>query len=350
MSKKIKVIIIIPSFNGQNYLQDLLPDLVSDEYQDFDLDVLVVDNNSSDDSVAYIRDNFSQVKVIVNKKNTGYVGANNIAYQYAKEHKADFIYLLNQDTEISKGFLQPLYDFAKNNKFGSLQSKLLLSPDKNKINSLGNVIHFLGFGYSSHCGEEDNEKQKITTINYSSGAAVFISMEALSRLENLFDETMFMYLEDLDLGWTLQLLGYQNYLIPDSVIYHKYEFDRSIKQVYWFERNRLWVMLKNYKLVTLLFLFPAGVLMEIAQLFYAWQHKYLKQKLKSYSWLFSLSQWKILRQKRKFIQQHRVTNDRFILKQFSGKILFQPLESQSLKIANEIFDLYFKIIRLFIFW
>jgi hypothetical protein len=243
-----------------------------------------------------------------------------------------------------------LHDFARDNKFGSLQSKLLLHPDKQKINSLGNVIHYLGFGYSQGCQKEDQANQEIGQINYASGAGVLISMQALEDLGGLFDETMFMYLEDLDLGWSLTLLGHQNYLIPDSVIYHKYEFDRGMKQVYWFERNRLWLLCKNYKLLTLLFLFPAWCLMEIGQLFFAWRHKYLKQKIKSYSWIFEASQWKILIRKRRFIQDKRVVNDRLVLKEFSGKILFQPLESTILNIANEIFDTYFLIIRFFIIW
>jgi GT2 family glycosyltransferase len=350
MSKKSKIIIIIPSYNGRQHLVELLPDLVKEDYQDFDLQILVVDNNSSDGSAEYIQNHYPQIELIINQENTGYVGANNIGYQYAKRQTADFIYLLNQDTLITPGFLQPLHDFARDNKFGSLQSKLLLHPDKQKINSLGNVIHYLGFGYSQGCQKEDQANQEIGQINYASGAGVLISMQALEDLGGLFDETMFMYLEDLDLGWSLTLLGHQNYLIPDSVIYHKYEFDRGMKQVYWFERNRLWLLCKNYKLLTLLFLFPAWCLMEIGQLFFAWRHKYLKQKIKSYSWIFEASQWKILIRKRRFIQDKRVVNDRLVLKEFSGKILFQPLESTILNIANEIFDTYFLIIRFFIIW
>ena len=350
MSKKNKVIIIIPSYNGRQHLVELLPDLVKEDYQDLDLQILIVDNNSSDGSAEYLRENYPQIKLIINQKNTGYVGANNIGYEYAKQHEADFIYLLNQDTLVAPGFLQPLYNFAKNNKFGSLQSKLLLYPDKQKINSLGNVIHYLGFGYSQNCQKEDQNQQSITEINYASGAGEFISMQALADLGGLFDETMFMYLEDLDLGWSLQLIGYKNYLIPDSVIYHKYEFDRGMKQVYWFERNRLWLLCKNYKLLTLLSLFPAWLLMEIGQLFFAWRHKYLKQKIKSYSWIADASQWEILIRKRRFIQNKRVVNDRFLLKTFSGKILFQPLDNPALRIANEVFDLYFLIIRFFIIW
>jgi hypothetical protein len=328
----------------------LLPQLAQESYEDFDLEIIIVDNASSDKSVDFIKENYSHLTLLENTKNTGYVGANNIGYEYAKKNNFRFIYLLNQDTEIIRGFLQPLYSFAMTNQFGSLQSKLKLFPETHKINSLGNVIHYLGFGYSRACEQIDNKQAKIKKINYASGAGVFINMEALDDLGYLFDETMFAYLEDLDLGWSLQLLGYDNYLIPDSVVFHKYEFDRSIKQVYWFERNRLWVMLKNYKLLTLLIFLPAWLLMELGQIYFAWRNKYLKNKFKAYKFLFSIQQLKILLSKRQDIQNKRVINDRQILMRFSGKILFQPLESFLLKIANSILDAYFQVIRLFIIW
>ena len=348
MSKKNKVIVIIPSYNGQSYWPDLLPTLVQENYPDFDLEIVVVDNNSSDNSADYIEGKYPQITVIRNKKNTGYVGANNIGYEYAKNKKADFIYLLNQDTEVTHGFLQPLYNFAITHKFGSLQSKLLLHADK-KINTLGNVIHYLGFGYGKDSGKSDSQQQ-INKINYASGAGVFINMSALEKLGYLFDETMFMYLEDLDLGWSLNLLGYDNYLIPDSVIYHKYEFERGMKHLHWFERNRLWVMLKNYKLLSLILISPAWILMEFGQIFFAIINKRLMQKLKAYIWLFSIKQWHILLKKRRLIQSIRQRSDRQVVRKFSGQILFQPLNNPLLSIANIVFGLYWQIIRLFIFW
>lgn len=350
MQKKDKIIIAIPSFNGLDYLRNLLPQLAQENYVDFDLEIVIVDNNSQDDSVKFIENNFSQFTLIKNSTNTGYVGANNLAYDYAKQAQAKYIYLLNQDTEITPGFLQPLYDFAKINKFGSLQSKLNLFPETEKINSLGNVIHFLGFGYSQACNQVDNQELKIKKINYASGAAVLVNMEALEKLGYLFDETMFAYLEDLDLGWSLQIIGYDHYLIPASVVYHKYQFTRSIKQVYWFERNRLWVMLKNYKIATLVLFFPAWFLMELAQIFYAWRHHYLKNKIKAYTFLFSATQWNVLLKKRKEIQTKRLVSDGCILQNFSGQILFQPLDSFLLRLANFIFSIYFKVTRLFIIW
>lgn len=350
LEKKDKIFIIIISYNGQIYWSDLLPPLVKEKSNDFDIEILVVDNNSADGSADYLEKEYPQIKVIRNKTNTGFVGGNNIGYEYAKKHGADYIYLLNQDTVISAGFLEPLYNFAKNNKFGSLQSKLKLWSKKDHINTLGNAIHFLGFGYGTKSNQADRHNNKIKKINYASGAGIFLSMKALDKLGYLFDETMFAYLEDLDLGWSLSMLGYDNYLIPDSVVYHKYEFSRGMQQYYWFERNRLWNMLKNYKIGTLLLIMPAGILMELAQLVYAIKNKTFIKKIKSYSFLISPIQLKKLLQKRKYIQNKRVRGDRAVVGKFTGLILFQPLDSVALKIANIFFFIYWRVVKLFIFW
>ncbi|MCD4760355.1 glycosyltransferase family 2 protein [bacterium] len=350
MLKKDKVIVIVASFNGQEYWPGLLPLLVEEQYNDFEVGIIVVDNNSNDGSADYIEKKFPAVKVVRNGENLGFVGANNIGYQQAKKYGADYIYLLNQDTVITPGFLQPLHNFAKQNNFGSLQSKLKLWSKKDRINTLGNAIHYLGFGYGTETNKVDKHNSEIKKINYCSGAGVFISMKALKDLGCLFDETMFMYLEDLDLGWSLNLLGYDNYLVPASVIYHKYEFSRGMKQYYWFERNRLWVMLKNYKFGTLLLIFPVWLIMELGQLALAVVNKRFWQKIRAYFFLFSPRQIKVLMKKRKYIQNKRIRSDRQVVGKFTGLILFQPLDSLALKAANVFFFIYWQIIKLFIFW
>ena len=345
---KNKVIIIIPSYNGIEYFYDLLPSLANEKYNDFDLEIVIVDNNSTDKSIEYVEKNYPQFTLIKNKENSGYVGANNIGYEYAKKNNVDYIYLLNQDTIIENGFLQPLYNFAKKNKFGSLQSKLRLYPDKEKINSLGNIIHYLGYGYTNKCYQLDTNDYKIKKINYSSGAGVFIPMKVLEDLGYLFDETMFMYFEDLDLGWSLNILGYDNYIIPDSIIYHKYKISKNISLRYWFERNRLWVILKNYRISTLILIFPAFFFMEIVQILYSIKNKYFIQKLKAYSFLFNSKELKRLKKKRRYIQKKRKRSDKDIFKTFSGKIVYQEVNGLALQIGNFFFNIYFKIIKLII--
>lgn len=349
MSKN-KVVLIIASYNGQKYWPDLLPILAEEHYADFDLEIVMVDNNSSDNSVEYIQNNFPKFKLIKLSKNEGFVGANNAGYFYAKEIGAKYIYLLNQDTVITKNFLQPLYDFAINNKFGSLQSKINLWPQKDKLNTLGNQIHFLGFGYGLKSGQQDLQHYSVRKINYCSGAGVFINMSALEKMGYLFDDTMFGYLEDLDLGWSLQLLGYDNYLVPASQIYHKYEFSRSMRLVNWFERNRLWVMLKNYHVLTLILISPAWLVMEIGQLYFAWRNQYLIKKIKAYGFIFSFTQWQKLLYYRALIQKNRQRSDHSVVCNFSGKIMFQALDSLSLQMANFFFNIYWSLIKLIIIW
>lgn len=347
---KNKVVLIIVSYNGQKYWPDLLPLLADENYKDFDLDILIVDNASTDGSADYIKNNFPNFKLIKLDKNEGFVGGNNVGYSYAKEIGAKYIYLLNQDTVITVGFLQALYDYAEKNKFGTLQSKINLWPDKDKINTLGNPIHFLGFGYAFKCGQKDQGHYQISQINYASGAGVFINMEALEKLGYLFDETMFLYLEDLDLGWSLQILGYDNYLVPESQIYHKYEFNRTMRSVYWFERNRLWVMLKNYHVLTIIVLWPAWLVMEIGQLFFAYKNNYLLKKIQAYSFIFSFAQWQKLLYYRSLIQKKRQRRESQIVPHFSGRILFQPLDTWPLRLANFFFSMYWNLIRRIIIW
>ena len=147
-------------------------------------------------------------------------------------------------------------------------------------------------------------------------------------------------------SWVLM----ENYLLPESVVYHKYKFDRSMRQYYWFERNRLWTMLKNYKVSTMILIFPAWLLMELAQLFYALKNSHLKDKLRSYNFLFSKNQRSILFSQRRLIQTKRKRSDLQVVSHFTGRILFQPLNSLALRIANIIFFVYWQVVKLFIFW
>ena len=109
-------------------------------------------------------------------------------------------------------------------------------------------------------------------------------------------------------------------------------------------------MLKNYKLWTIILLLPAWLIMELGQWAFAIKNKYWRDKLKSYHWLIDANQWDILLAKRKNIQTKRKINDREVSRNFSGKILFQPLANIALKIANIFFNTYWQVIKILIIW
>ncbi|OIO46857.1 MAG: hypothetical protein AUJ28_01660 [Parcubacteria group bacterium CG1_02_37_51] len=347
-----RVAIIIANFNGQKYLQDCLESLKTTQYDAAFFDTILIDNNSADDTVQFVEQNYPEVKILPQKENFGFAGGNNIGMQWALEHNYDYVFLLNQDTVVTADWLQPLITLAESDQtIGAVQSKLRLWPAKEKLNTVGNKIHFLGFGYGQASGEIDTgQYDQIKEINYPSGAAVLLRVSMLKKI-GLFDDQMFMYLEDLDLGWRIWLTGYRCVYQPASMIYHKYEFDRSMKQVYYFERNRLLCLYRNYHWLTLILLFPAWFLMEFGQLYYAWQHKYLGQKVSSYFYFSYPENWVKINHARKLLQHNRKLSDRKMLKMFTGEILFQAINNPLLiYIANPILNFYLKILRLIVLW
>jgi GT2 family glycosyltransferase len=347
-----KVAVIIVNYNGQKYLPDLFNSLEKTDYPKDDWQIILVDNKSSDESVQYVKENYSKVKILLQDKNTGFAEGNNIGMNFAISKEFDFVFLLNQDTEVSPNWLKPLVELAEADKsIGAVQSKLFLHSDKTRLNTVGNKIHFLGFGYGEASNIIDDGKyDKVREINYPSGAAVLLRVSALKKI-GLFDDTMFMYIEDLDLGWRLWIAGYKCVMQPTSIIYHKYEFDRSMKQVYYFERNRLLTILRNYKAGTLVMILPAWFIMEIAQLLYAAKNHYLGKKIASYFYFTDPQVWiDIGSHRRKQVELRQLT-DRQILSKFTGSILFQELGNPLLLyVANPIFTIYLRVMRFIVWW
>lgn len=347
-----KVAVIIVSYNGQKYLPDCLSSLARTEYNKDSWKIVVVDNASTDGSVGWIKQNYSQLILLEQTKNKGFAEGNNIGMRWAIKRDYDYVFLLNQDTVVTANWLQPLVELAESDKqIAAVQPKIKLWPDQNKINTVGNIIHFLGFGYGRGSGKEDQgQYDKIQEINYPSGAGVLFRVDCLKKV-GLFDEDMFMYLEDLDLGWRLWLAGYKCLFQPNSIIYHKYEFKRSLKMVYYFERNRYISLLKNYKIGTLILLLPACLIMEIGQLFFSVTNKWFLKKLATYFYFTNPHVWiKIGEHRRKF-KKVRQRTDKEMLEMFNGRILFQPINNPFLLyVANPFFYLYLKILQLIVRW
>lgn len=351
---KAHVAILIASYNGRAYLAECLPSIFQSSYSDIVQKVFIVDNHSSDGTREYVRDNWPHVRLIENDYNAGYAGGNNIGLEVILREmpSAEYLLLLNEDTVVEPNFLSALVARLSQDKFlGCVQPRIMLFHDRERVNSLGNVIHFLGFGYS---GYSNCTWTSITdfqrSINYASGACVLLRMSAIKKV-GLFDSFMFMYLEDLDLGWRLKLAGIGSELVPESVIYHKYEFSRGMKHYYYFERNRLWIILKNYKIATLAVIFPAWFIMELGQLLRASMRGELGIKLSTYGFFLVPKNFFSLMRARRSTQALRTVPDKQIIKHFSGKIDFQPLQEPLVRyIANPLFSCYHSVIKYLIIW
>lgn len=354
-----KIGIIIVSYNSRPYLDDLFFSLSKIRYPNFL--ILFIDNASTDGSADYLKEKFSSqfsnLTILRSSKNLGFAEGNNVGFEFFKDGDFDYVYLLNQDTVVEPDFLERALEKMDENT-GSVQSLIRLYDKDDKTNSLGNAIHFLGFGYCCGYGWSKERTQKYIerwhiddkdlNIAYSSGAGSLFNMRALKRV-GFFDEDFFMYHEDTDLGWRLRLAGYENILAPKSVVYHKYEFSKSIKKYYFMERNRYLTIFKNYSAWTLILISPALVLMELGLLFFSFFSGFWKEKFRVYDYFLRAENWRKLMKKRKKIQNPRKLSDKQISKYFVGQILFQDMNNVILrKIANPIFDLYWRIVKYFI--
>ena len=347
-----KVAIIVPSYNSMKYLDDLFESLKTTKYPPDLWKLIFVDDNSKDESLAYAKEKMPFAKFIENKKNLGFTGSNNCGVNWAIENNYDYVFLLNQDTIVTPDWLNILVETMENDPtIACLQPKILLHPETDKINTAGNKINFLGFGYSTLNGIKDEGQIKyLDEVNYCSGAAVLVRMDLIKKV-GLFDNEMFFDLEDLDLGWKAKLLGYKNVINPKAVIYHKYKFGGGGWRMYYTERNRLIVTYKNYKTATKLLILPMAIIMEFGLLLFALKNKWLKYKIKSYLYFLNPKNWIYLRRARRKIQNLRTVKDIDIIKTFTPIINFQEINNPLLTyVGNPIMKLYYNLIKLIIKW
>ncbi|MEI6597314.1 MAG: glycosyltransferase family 2 protein, partial [bacterium] len=313
MNKKVAIII---SPNYKDYAKKYLAECVlSIKKQDYigEMKIFIADNESTEESFNYLKNILPDAEIIRNKNNGGFAKPSNDCLKLALAQGFDYIILFNMDAVLEPDCLRRMVEAADvKEKIGAVQARLMLYNDKNKINSLGNVTYFLGFGYASGYREEFKSPLppliKGVEICYPSGAAVLFKSEALEKV-GLFDEEFWMYNEDQDLGWRLWLSSYKCVLAPGAVVYHKYEFSRSIKKYYFMDRNRIIAMLKNYHWLTLVLIFPAFLIMEVGLIFFATKGGWFKEKINVYKYFLKLKNWRYIVEARKQAQKLRQIKD-----------------------------------------
>lgn len=335
--------------NYQDYAQKYLPACLESlrRQEGVSWRLFIVDNASSPDSRSFLKETAPEAELIINNNNDGFAKGNNDALKILKERGCAYAWVLNMDTQVAPDALSLALGVLSSDKtLGAVQSRLMLFPEKDLINSLGNTAHFLGFGYCLGYREALATKEiKDADIFYPSGAAVLFRLSALDE-SGLFDENFWMYNEDQDLGWRLWLLGYRSRLASASVVWHQYEFSRSISKYYWMDRNRTLAIIKNYSLPTLIFIFPAWLLMEFGLFIFSLKSGWFKEKLKVWAYFCHLGTWRYLYHSRRKIQSRRRLRDREILPLLSGRIWYQEIGDWKLRLANPFFQLYFSFIKL----
>jgi len=241
--KKSLVSIIILNYNAGDLLINCVKSVFETNYKNYE--VIVVDNISKDNSHKKCKKRFENIQLIENTENFGYCEGNNIGIRKAR---GEFIVILNPDTIVESNWLD---EFLKaHSKFGDglYQPKILSLYEKDVLQSTGNMMHLFGFGFARDKGIIDkNQYEKIEKIGYASGTCLFTSSKVLNKL-GLLDPFLFLYHDDLDLGWRAAQIGISSYFVPNVKILHaeSYILKWSSKKFYWLERNRKYCLLTHF--------------------------------------------------------------------------------------------------------
>ena len=202
MSENPLVSVIVLNYNAGELLLNCIESIKKSAYKN--LEIIVVDNISTDKSQKICKEKYPDIKLIQNDENFGYCEGNNIGI---REAKGDYIIILNPDTIVESNWVEEL--ISAYNKFGEgLYQPKILSLDKPDIlQSTGNMLHIFGFGFAKGKGKKDEMyNNEIVKIGYASGTCLFTTRNVLDKV-GLLDSFLFLYHDDLDLGWRASQIG-----------------------------------------------------------------------------------------------------------------------------------------------
>ncbi len=211
-----RLTLVVPNWNGERFLSACLGSLREQSFEDFE--TVLVDNGSTDGSVAFVRRDFPEVRVLPLGENRGFSAAVNAGIRASR---AEYVALLNNDTEIEPGCLEALVEAAEAHPEASLfASKLLDFYDRRVLDGAGDVLRRSGLPYRLGHRELDRGQFDEPTFVFGACAAGALYRRALFEEIGLFDEDFFAYCEDGDVSFRAQLAGHRCLYVPGAVVYH----------------------------------------------------------------------------------------------------------------------------------
>jgi len=253
------VSVLIVAYESGEYLGQCLAALEAQSFQDFE--IIMVDNASSDGAPQAAIEIFPQVKLIVAGSNLGFAAGMNLAASHAT---GDWLALINPDAFAAPDWLDKLYAATQAHPslkaFGCRQSP---DDDSGRLDGMGDVMALAGFPFRGGYGQPDPGPVEAGETFSTCGGAMLIDRSVFQSLGG-FDERLFCYCEDVDLGYRLRLAGMASWVVPDAVVRHVGSASsggpRSDFAVFHGSRNRVWVFIKNTPPVLLWLTLPLHIL------------------------------------------------------------------------------------------
>ncbi|GAA4175543.1 glycosyltransferase [Gryllotalpicola koreensis] len=241
------VSVVLVNFRGTDDTISAVRGLTELDWPQDRLEIVVVENGSGDDSMARLKAAFGGSVVLVeSKKNLGFAGGSNLG---VAKSSGEYVAFLNNDARPdSRWIAEAVKVFQSGADVGAVASKVL-DWEGEEVDYVGSAITWFGMGYKPHAGERDGGRwDDPRDVLFGTGAAMFVRAEVFEALKG-FDERYFMFYEDVDLGWRLNLLGYRFAYAPTSLAFHKHHASMEkfgdFHELYLLERNALFTLYKN---------------------------------------------------------------------------------------------------------
>lgn len=299
------VSVIIVNYNGGHLLQSCLDSVYSQSCKD--IEVILVDNGSKDNSVEYVKDLFADVKIISLPENMGFAGGN---IEGLKQGRGDYIMLLNNDVEVEKDCIANLLSAIEGDSSVGICASKMIAFGTNVIDSAGDGYATSLRGFKRSEGEEDFAYARQEYVFGACAGAALYRRKMLDEV-GFFDEDFFLIHEDTDLNFRAQLAGWKVLYVPSAIVYHKVRSSighMSDSAVYFSLRNSEFVRIKNIPLALFLRCLPlyaVGTILDF--LYFSVKHRkpllYLKAKIDAVKMMKMM-----LGKRRKIMKMKKVDN------------------------------------------
>ncbi|NJF25148.1 glycosyltransferase family 2 protein [Thermococcus sp. Bubb.Bath] len=258
LSNKASVIIV--TYNHRKYVGACLDSVLAND----PLEVIVVDNGSTDGTSEFVEENFPEVQVIRSPRNLGYGGGNNLGVRHAR---GEYVVILNPDTKVEEGWLEELVKpLAKSQRL--ITTPKILLYDGSAINTIGNIVHFTGLTFTRGYLEPPERYDKQEYLSGISGACFAMRKGEYLELGG-FDENFFAYNEDGEFSWRAHARGFKILYVPTSIVYHDYQLKVPPQKIYHLEKGRYIILRKYLTARQRLALMPSLTMTEILTWGYA---------------------------------------------------------------------------------
>ncbi len=252
--KKPKVFIVVLNYNGGNELRQCLDSVYKLNYSNFE--VIVVDNNSSDNSFEKARKRFDRFHFIKNSRNLGFSAGNNVAIKWALEKGAEYVFLLNNDAVVEKNALTNLIEIAEKEKQIGIVSPIIYNKSGGKVWFSGGKInwwkmrteHWQKTKLKRNKSKKNNDKNGyLQKTEYITGCAMLIKRKVFAEI-GLLDEDFFLYYEDADFSLRAKRNGFDLGVVESAKVFHSEKSSENPQKIYWlvlsgilfFRKNALW--------------------------------------------------------------------------------------------------------------